>query len=112
MTSPSPDILPFPLESARRIEMLEHVLERAAKALDEERERADAWEARCQRMTTEITKLYEAFGVRLVEIEEAQDKHAQMLTAHELTLGLQRTPAQVDDMNDQREHHAAHRGDY
>ena len=87
----------------------EHVWDAVAKTLDEERERADAWERRCQSLTQKIQQLYEAFGVRLVEIEEAQDRHAQMLTAHELTLGLQRTPAQVDDMNDQREAHEAHR---
>ena len=101
MTDPLPDIEPTVTVPGR-------VWDAVAKTLDAERERADAWEQRCARLTEKVTALYEAFGVRLTDLEAAQDRQAQLLQglAH-----LHRSPEAVDDMNDQHESHAAHQGD-
>ena len=101
MSAPLPDIEPT-------VTVPERVWDAVAKTLDAERERADAWERRAQSLATKIAALYEAFGVRLTDLEAAQDRQAQFLQglAH-----LHRSPEDADDMNDQHESHAAHQGD-
>ena len=83
----------------------ERLWDAAGKTVDEERARADAWEKRCQLLTEKLTQVYEAFGVRLTDIETAQDRQAQFLQglAH-----LHRTPEQAESLNDQIESHRAH----
>ena len=102
MSAPLPDIEPT-------VTVPERVWDAVAKTLDAERERADAWEQRCARLTEKVTALYEAFGVRLTDLEAAQDRQAQFLQglAH-----LHRSPEAAESLADQRDAHMSHQEDY